>query len=44
MDEGVGYIAVILVCGLFADNMLVKDKLKKLKERIEELQARLDKK
>ena len=42
MGESIGYIAVILICGLFADNILMKDKLKKLKERIDDLEKRLN--
>lgn len=37
------YAALILACGLFADNMLTKDKLKKLAERIKELEVAVKK-
>ena len=32
------YVAIILICGLFADNMLTKDKLNKLADRIKDLE------
>ena len=32
------YVALILVCGLFADNMITRDKLKNLAERIKDLE------
>ena len=36
--EGAGLVAIILICGLYADNILTKDKLKKLTERVEDLE------
>jgi hypothetical protein len=32
------YVAIILVCGLFADIMLMKSKTKHLEERVDELE------
>ena len=32
------HVAIILICGLLADNMLNKDKIKKLTERIKDLE------
>ena len=32
------YVAIILIYGLFADNMLTKDKLNKLADRIKDLE------
>ena len=37
------YVAIILVCGLFADNIVTKDKLKELAERVKELEKSKDK-
>ncbi len=39
--ESLGAIAIILVCGLFADNMLMKGKLKDLGEKIRNLENAL---
>lgn len=32
--EAYGLVAIIICCGLFADNLLIKARLKKLEERI----------
>ncbi len=38
MEEHAGLIAIILICGLFADGLLMKQKVKKLNERVERLE------
>ena len=38
-----GLIAFILCCGLFADTMVIKARLKKLRERVDTLEKSLDK-
>lgn len=35
--DGWGLVAIIMCCGLFADNMLSKLKLKELQERMDKL-------
>ena len=35
--EAWGIVAIIMCCGLFADNMLTKLKLKALRERVDKL-------
>lgn len=35
--DGWGIVAIIMCCGLFADNMVTKDKLKALKERVDRI-------
>jgi hypothetical protein len=35
--DGWGLVAIIMCCGLFADNMLTKLKLKALEERMDKL-------
>ena len=35
--DGWGLVAIIMCCGLFADNMLTKHKLKALQERVDKL-------
>lgn len=37
--ESFGLVAIILCCGLFADNMLTKIKLKQLEERVTKVEA-----
>lgn len=32
-----GIVAIIICCGLFADNMLTKDKVMRLEERMDKL-------
>lgn len=39
--EAAGLIAIILVCGLFGESILVRAKLKELRERITELEKSL---
>jgi hypothetical protein len=39
--DGYGLIAIILICGLFADNMLIKGKLKNMGDRIKDLEKKL---
>ena len=36
--ESWGIVAIIMCRGLFADNMITKDKLKALKERVDKLE------
>jgi len=38
MIEYAGFIAIILGCGLFADSLLTKQKVKNLTERINDLE------
>ncbi len=38
MEEHAGLIAIILICGLFADSLLMKQKVKNLDERVERLE------
>lgn len=37
------HVAIILICGLMADNMLNKDKIKKRTERIKDLEKAIGK-
>ena len=37
-----GFVAIILCCGLIADNILTKMKLSKLQERVDKIQATND--
>ena len=36
--DGWGLVAIIMCCGLFADNMLTKSKLKALQEKVDKLE------
>ena len=36
--ESLGAISIILICGLFADNMVMKAKLKDLTSRVKDLE------
>ena len=38
MGEAMGYVAFILVCGLYADGITSKSRLKTLEERVRELE------
>lgn len=42
--EHIGLIAFILICGLFADSLLTKQKLKELSERIKNLENKSENK
>ena len=37
--ESFGLVAIILCCGLYADNVLTKIKLKQLEERVTKVEA-----
>jgi len=41
MNEMTGGIAIILICGLFADSLLMKGRLKDLEAKIKDIDKRL---